>query len=195
MSIDSISKLIADSTKRAGSKRFSKIPAVDTRMDHSLTIKVAGKTVGRIQDWVPQQARNVTPIYEVNSAGAGQIMEQVPGIMTGLSINVTRFDLYSKKMEQAWGRDFNITMLCDQTNPLKINEKWLNPDGVIEVWSYFGCWFTSLGRAHSANGDRITRVNATLSYTRKYKIHDIKSEVYDFVDRKIGAFGDKLSNK
>ena len=195
MGIPSISKLIADTSNRADSKRFSKIPAVDTRMDHSLAIKVSGKTIGRIQDWVPQQARSVTPIYEVNSAGAGQIMEQVPGIMTGLLINVTRFDLYSKKMEQAWGPNFNIVMLSDQTNPLKITEKWLNPDGVIEVWSYFGCWFTSLGRAHSANGDRITRANATLAYTRKYKIHEIKSEVYDFVDRKIGALGDKLANK
>lgn len=190
-SSDSISELVAKATDRNSQKRFNKIPHVSTRTDHSLSIRVSGKTIGRIQDWSPQQARVVTPLYEVNSAGSGEIMEQIPGVMSGQTISVTRIDLYRKKMEEAWGAGFDITLLSDQKNPIRIDEHWLNPNGVIEVWSYLGCWFTSLGRAHSANGDRIVRVNATLAYTSKYKINEIKTEIYDLVGRTIG---DKLSN-
>lgn len=178
MAIPSISKLVGEVFNR----EFPLVPKVDTRTDHSISIRVGGRTIGRIQDWIPQQGRNVTAIYEVNSAGCGNVFEQVPGVMTGLLINVVRLDLYSKKMEQAWGPDFDITMLCDQINPIRINERWANPDGSLEVWTYTGCWFTSLGRAHSANGDRITRANATIAYVKKYKVSDIKAEITDAVE-------------
>ena len=178
LKVPSVSEFVADATNR----NFPHVPKVNTRTDHSLSINVAGKSIGRIQDWIPQQSRNIETIYEVNSAGCGNVFEQVPGIMTGLTINIVRFDLYNKKMEQVWGPDFDITMLCDQINPIRVNEKWSNADGTMEIWTYMGCWFSSLGRAHSAVGDRITRVNATLVYTKKYKVSAIKAEITDAVE-------------
>ena len=149
------------------------IPVTPTRTDHSLSIKVSGITIGRIQDWSPTQNRNVVSAYEINGASDGGIAEVIPGNMTNLTIAVTRFDLYASKMEEVWGPDFNIYMLNDQRNPLTIKEKWTNPDGSEESWLYTGCWFTSLGRSHSAQGDRITRVTASLAYTRKYKASEL----------------------
>ena len=144
------------------------LPNTSIRTDHAISIRVGGKTIGQIQDWNPQQNRTVTPAYELNSATSGDVTENIPGNITGLTITVNRYDLYNAKMEEVWGPNFNISMLTDQTNPFQVQEKWLVPNGSPEVWIYTGCWFTAIGRNHSANGDRITKVNASLAYVKKY---------------------------
>lgn len=145
------------------------VPVTTTRTDHAISIRVDGITIGQIQDWTPQQSRTVTPSYELNSATSGEVYENIPGNIGGLTIGVNRYDLYTLKMEEVWGTNFNIQMLTDQTEPISVQEKWLIPDGTPEIWIYTGCWFTSLGRNHSASGDRITKVNASLMYVRKYR--------------------------
>jgi hypothetical protein len=161
----------------------NKVPNTSTRTDHAISIKVRGKTIGSIQEWGPQQSRTVEPLYEINVANSGNVAENIPGIIGGLIINVLRYDLFSERMEQAWGPNFNITMLTDQTNPLVINERFQNPNGIVEMWSYLGCWFTSLGRTHSANGDRIVKVNATLTYSKKYKVSEIDVLADEFAEK------------
>ena len=143
------------------------IPNTSVRASHAVTIRVNGITIGLVQSWSPNQARPTTPVYELNAATAGDIYERVPMNITGTTINVNRVDLYSKKMEQAWGPNFSINMLTDQTNPLNIKEKWSNPDGSSDIIIYSGCWFTSLGRNLPADGDKIVRVNATIDFVRK----------------------------
>jgi hypothetical protein len=145
------------------------IPNTATRTDHALSIRVDGVTIGHIQEWTPSMGRTVTPVYELNSATTGEVIENVPGNISGLSITVNRFDLFSKKMEEVWGRNFNIQMLTDQTNPITIQEKWLNPSSAPEIWIYTGCWFTSLGRTASATADRITKANGAMMYVKKYR--------------------------
>lgn len=142
------------------------IPNTTTRTSHALAIRAGGVTVGQIQEWSPQQSRGVTPTYELNPATSGEVYENVPGNVSGLTLSVSRYDLFKKKMEQAWGPSFSIQMLTDQTNPLEITEKWSNPDGSTELLVYTGCWFTSLGRQHSATGDRIVMVRAQLVYQK-----------------------------
>jgi hypothetical protein len=143
------------------------LPVTLTRTDHAITIRANGETVARIQDWAPQQSRQATPVYELDASNGGAPVDLVPGNLAGLTMTVNRVDLYTKKMEQAWGKDFDITMLTDQNNPLDIQEKWTNPDGTTETWIYKNCWFTSLGRNHSAGGDKITKVNASIAYLYK----------------------------
>lgn len=145
------------------------LPNTTTRTDHAISIRVGGITIGQIQDWNPQQSRGLTPAFELNSATSGEPYENIPGNLSGLTIGVNRYDLYTIKMEQAWGAGFDIQMLSDQSNPLTIQERWLVPNGAKETWIYTGCWFTSLGRNHSAQGDRITKVNASLGYVKKYR--------------------------
>lgn len=142
-------------------------PKTNTRLDHAVTITVDGKIIGLIQEWGPAQSRGMTPVYELNAASSGTILEYAPGNMSNQTITVNRYDLYTKRMEQAWGANFNIGMLSDQSVSLTILESWVNPDGTTLTNIYSGCWFQQLGRTHSANGDRITKVNASLVYTKK----------------------------
>lgn len=143
------------------------VPNTTTRTSHAIAIRVSGVTIGMVQTWNPSQTRTVTSTYELNPATSGEIYENVPGNVAGTTITVSRYDLFSKKMEQAWGVGFDITMLSDQTEPLSIQEKWTNPDSTTELWVYSGCWFSSLGRTISATGDRIINASATLVYQKK----------------------------
>jgi hypothetical protein len=146
------------------------VPVTTTRTDHAISIRVDGETIGQIQDWTPQQSRTITATYELKSDTSGEVVENVPGNIGGLTLGVNRFDLYKAKMEEVWGTNFNIQMLTDQTEPFTVQEKWLVPNDSPEIWIYTGCWFSSLGRNHSAQGDRITKVNASLSYVKKYRV-------------------------
>jgi len=144
-------------------------PNTLTRLDHAVTITCNGMTIGHIQEWSPTQSRGMTPVYELNSASSGTILEHAPGNMSGQTIGVNRYDLYTLRMEKVWGPVFNINLLADQTVGLTIFEGWKNPDGTTLVNVYEGCWFQQLGRTHSAQGDRITKVNASMVYTKKYE--------------------------
>ena len=146
------------------------VPVTTTRTDHAISIRVDGVTIGQIQDWTPQQSRTVTPTYELNSESSGEVIENVPGNIGGLTIGVNRYDLFASVMEQVWGANFDIQMLTDQTQSISVRERWLNPETPNISYLYTGCWFTSLGRNHSAQGDRITKVNASLMYVRKERV-------------------------
>lgn len=148
-----------------------KIPNTTVRTDHCLSIHVgSGDAIGYIQEWQPAQGRTVTPVYELNSASPGEIIENVPGNIQGLTVTVNRFDLFKSKMEEIWEPGNNgWDMLLDQSAGLTILETWKNPDGTVEVYVYDDCWFTSLGRSQSATGERIVRANASLMYKRRYK--------------------------
>jgi hypothetical protein len=145
-------------------------PKTSTATSHAIAIKSGSATVGRIQSWSPNQSRAVTAIYEINAATMGDVAENVPGVASGLTIQVMRYDLFSTRMEEAWGEDFQIReMLCNQANPLNLQEKWVYPDGTFSVYMYSGCWFSNMGRTMSVQGDRIINVSATIQYERKRK--------------------------
>jgi len=139
-----------------------------------------------VQDWSPAMARTVTPTYMLASSFSGtndpnfdrgtyysgEIFEQVPGNISGLSITINRYDLFKSKLEQAFGpitEGAAMRMLTDQTFGIDLQEVWTVPGSTTvgeSVW-YHKCWFTSLGRTHSASGDRIVKVNASLAYSWK----------------------------
>lgn len=138
---------------------------------HGISIMFGGDTIGMIQTWNPGQTRGVASAYELRADTSGEVVEQVPGNLGGLTIGITRYDLFKKKMEQIWG--FKMIMLTDQKNAIDIKEKLLSKTDVgttTEIFMYEKCWFTNLGRTISATGDRIINVNATLAYTRKIEI-------------------------
>lgn len=143
-------------------------PFTETATSHAIAIRSGKETIGRIQSWSPSQSRGIMPIYEINAATCGDVAENVPGVASGLTIQVTRYDLYIRRMEGAWGEDFDIReMLCNQSNPLTIQEKWVRPSGEFKVYVYSGCWFSNMGRQMSVQGDRIINVSATIQYERK----------------------------
>jgi hypothetical protein len=144
-------------------------PTTSIRTSHALTIRAQGLTIGIIQTWGINMTRQVTHVYEINQSTSGEPIEAVPGNVGGLSISVNRYDLFTRRMEQAFGTP-DFEMLGDQSDPFEVKETWRFPNNAIEARSYVGCWFSSLGRTYSAGGDRLVQVNANLVFVRKIKI-------------------------
>ena len=155
-------------------------PKTITATNHGLIIRVngTGETIGCIFSWSPAMTRTITEVYQFGDAGMGEGItgsggpgepyEKVPGNVTGMVVRVDRYDLFTKPMEKAFGT-VDLTMLSSQSNPFVVNEFQKDPDGGQTVFAYEGCWFSSIGRTHSATDDRIVKVNAELQYTRKVK--------------------------
>lgn len=139
-------------------------------MSHALTTRARGQTVGLIQNFAPAaQTRPIAYVYELNTATSGEPVERPPGNLGGLSINVSRYDLYTKKMEVAFGTA-DFVMLTDQNEKFQLREVWRNPDGSIESYVYIECLFSSIGRQYQSTGDRIVMVNGTIDYLRKIRV-------------------------
>lgn len=143
-------------------------PNTLVRTSHALSIRARGITVGMIQTWNPTQGRAVTPCFEINLAGDGSPVEKVPGVLNALTIQVTRYDLYKRRMEAAFGT-VDFEMISNQADPIQVMELWRHPDSTMEGWLYVGCWFSNVGRTYSATDARVVQVNATLEYTRKFR--------------------------
>jgi len=101
------------------------VPATQIRTSHAISIKAGNQIIGHIQSWAPNQARAVQPFYEISAVGTGEPFENVPGIATGLTIQIGRYDLFTNKMEEVWGTPKPFWMLTDQHNPIDIEEKWI----------------------------------------------------------------------
>jgi len=140
-----------------------------TRTNHSLAVRVRGITIGLLQTWNYALKRQVTPVYELNPDTTGEPVDNVPGNISDLDISVQRVDLYSSKMEEAFG-GINLNMLSDQNNPFEVVEVWKNPDGTVEQYVYEGCWFTSISRDNAVSSDRIVKATGSLKYIRRIRI-------------------------
>lgn len=101
------------------------IPSTLVRTSHAISIKAGNQVIGNIQTWSPSQARAVNPLYEIDAVGTGMPLEQTPGVASGLTIQVARYDLYAAKMEEVWGSPKPFWMLTDQHNPIDVEEKWI----------------------------------------------------------------------
>ena len=133
-----------------------------------MVLRANGITVGVIQSWAPAQNRAITPIYEINVDTSGEPVENAPGNVGGLTIGVSRYDLYTQRMESAFGTP-DVEMLGDHNNPFTVLELWRFPNGNQEGRTYTGCWFSNLGRTYSATDARLVLVNASLAYVRKLR--------------------------
>lgn len=143
-------------------------PNTTVRTSHAITIRANGQTVGVIQSWNPGMNRGITAIYELNVDTSGEPIEKAPGNLGGLTISVSRYDLYVLRMEKAFGLS-DSGMLSDQKNPFQVYEYWRLPDNSQEVWIYTGCWFSNVGRTYSATDARLVLVNGTIEYTKRLK--------------------------
>jgi len=176
------------------------IPQTRVRTSHALTIRANGQTVGLINSWSPAQSRTMTPIFEVGVDNSGNPVEYMPGNMTGLTLNINRYDTYPKAMEDIFGSR-SLIMLTRQAEPFDVTEIWSIPDrgsfannatidtdininfNKQERFMYRGCWFTSLGRTLSSTDTRIVNANATLVYTQKLKIQGPLTSVFDKLNK------------
>jgi hypothetical protein len=177
---------------------MGRTPLTRVRTTHALTIKANGTTVGLINGWNTSSSRTITPVFEVGTDDSGNPVENCPGNATGLTINVSRYDAYIRRLEEAFGTP-DLTMLTRQNEPFQVIETWALPDiqnysrtinqinaGVApatllekfgtaspftdqERFIYEGCWFTNIGRTLRSDDNRIVNVSATIMYTKRQK--------------------------
>lgn len=139
------------------------------------------RVIGAVNGWNPSQSLDVTAVFEFRrgaGGGGGRFnpeglygvpYEKVPGNISGMTLQVTRYDLYSDLMEEAFGTP-RLDMLSKQINAFSASEDWQVPDadgGVRENYkrNYLGLWFSNIGRQYSADGQRTVNVNASIEYT------------------------------
>ena len=170
-------------------------PNTVTKLSHSITIRAAGPsgagiTIGAINSWTPNMTRGIAELYELGtgvtpgggenggsphqfSQYAGEPFEKVPSNISGMTIDVNRYDLYTIPMERAFGTA-DITRLANQSSSFYVRENWTAPStaGGDSAYTdvYNGCWFSKLGRQIQATGDRVVMVTATLEYTSKDRV-------------------------
>lgn len=150
-------------------------PVTTIRTSHGITIQAEnGVIIGFITNFTPAQGKAVTPAYELNADTSGLPIENIPGNVSGLSLDVSRYDIYPRRMEEAFGTP-DFEMLSDQNRPFIVREITRIPGGdgesfTTEVRQYTGCWFTSIGRGFRADDTRIIMVSARLVYLRKERL-------------------------
>jgi hypothetical protein len=152
------------------------LPETVTQLSHALVIKASGVAIGCINEWAPKQTRTITELYEFGqitgpySQLPGEPYEKVPGNISGMTMDVQRYDIYTRQMELAFGTP-DLTMLSNQSVAFEVREQWLSPGGTDNyAMLYRGCWFSDVGRTLSSTGDRLVNVRATLHYTRKERV-------------------------
>lgn len=153
-------------------------PNTVAQLSHAITIRINGQTIGAINEWNPRQNRTITELYEFGGnvsngdfgSGNGEPFEKVPGNISGMQIEVRRYDIYTRQMEQILG-NADLTMLSNQNTAFDCREAWSSPNNINNYENHYrGCWFSDLGRTISSTGDRIVNVNATIQYTRKDRV-------------------------
>lgn len=149
-------------------------PDTQVVLTHALLIKARSAVIGAVNEWNPRGNRDITDLFAFGGLD-GQALDSsgtpsalAPGNLRGQSIEVRRYDIYSSLMEEALGTS-NLDMLTDQTVGLELSEHWLPPAKPRFVWTYYDCWFESIGRNLSATGDRVSNVSATIRYRYKRK--------------------------
>lgn len=157
-------------------------PSTQTQLSHAMTIMFDHQVIGSINEWNPKQSRGVSELYEfgqttpgyyppysVGPGAPGEPYEKVPNNITGQTIEVRRYDIYTLQMERVLGTS-DLETLANQDNPFDVHEAWIVPGGSSAQpyrTIYGGCWFSDVGRTIDAKGDRMINVSATLEYTRR----------------------------
>lgn len=151
-------------------------PNTLAQLSHAMVIRVNGVTIGALNEWNPRINRTLTDLYEFGPVtgpyfqNPGEPFDVVPGNVSGLQIDVRRWDLYNSQVEIAFGTP-DITMLSNQFDALSIREVWTTPGNANNYARiYAGVWVQDIGRTIDAKGDRTINVGATLRYTRRDRI-------------------------
>lgn len=152
-------------------------PNTVAQLSHAMVIKARGITLGALNEWNPRINRTLTDLYEFGpvtgefAQNPGEPFEVVPGNVSGMQVDVRRWDLYSEQLETVFGTP-DITMLSNQFSSFGMREAWTTPATQQNYARlYGGCWFQDIGRSIDAKGDRTINAGGTIRYTRRDKIN------------------------
>ena len=154
-------------------------PNTRAQLSHGMVIRSEGEvasTIGAINEWNPRINRTITDLYEFGTVTGpfnelgGEPFEAVPGNVSGMQIDMRRWDQYSLQLENAFPTP-DITMLSAQLDAFAVREIWRTPQQLNDyAREFLGCWFQDTGRTIDAKGDRTINAGGTIRYTRRDKI-------------------------
>lgn len=152
-------------------------PNTIAQLSHAMVIRVGGQTIGALNEWNPRINRTLTDLFEFGpvtgpfAQNPGEPFEVVPGNVSGMQVDVRRWDLYSQQAETAFGTP-DLTMLSNQFSSFGMREVWSTPGNLNNYSRVFGgCWWQDIGRTVDAKGDRTINAGGTIRYTRRDKIN------------------------
>lgn len=155
-------------------------PNTRAQLSHAMVIRTTGanaKVIGAINEWNPRINRTLTDLYEFGevsginagqATGPGQPFEIAPGNVSGMQIDVRRWDLYTEQMESAFGTPGAAMEMLGQLDAVAVREAWASNNLPTNYYrAYAGCWFQDVGRTLDAKGDRTVNVSATIRFTKR----------------------------
>lgn len=159
-------------------------PTTKAQLSHAMVLRINGLTLGALNEWNPRINRTLTDLYEFGpvtgpfAANPGEPFEVVPGNISGMQIDIRRWDLYEQQLETAFGPSNiyssayqGVTMLSNQFAAFGCREVWTTPansNNYVRV--YGGCWWQDIGVTLDAKGDRTINAGGTIRYTRRDKL-------------------------
>lgn len=155
---------------------FAQVPRTRTRTSHGLLIRVAGgRIIGAVHQFQHRQDRDIRDIFEVeaNARGYGPA-DILPGNQTARTLSISRYDLWQRPIEEAFGTGFEYVNLADQARPFVLRTIWRSPVNPLlggrRVYEYTGCYFRSFGRTAAATDNRVVNVQAEIVYVQRKRV-------------------------
>lgn len=145
---------------------IGEVPETKVRSDYAAQIMLNGQTVGGVFEMAVEQTRAVEDVWTVRSRPDGLPQDTIGQGLTGRSLRLQRYDLWTEILEYVFGLSPE-GLLSSQCGVLTIRELWKGPSNNLSVWDYVGNRFVSLGRTIGAHGDRIVKAGATFNWQRK----------------------------
>lgn len=153
------------------------IPFTTTVSSHGLLIRANGITLGGISSFSESQQRNVKGLYEFGAVtvgggqdiqgDSGEAYEGMPGTEGLITLSIDRQDLYTSRFEQAFGTN-DLEMLTKQSSAISLISYIVGPQKNLSFgYVYYGVWFTQIGRALQAEGDKVVMTKAQAVATRR----------------------------
>lgn len=163
-------------TLRRGADNGQRVPSTRTKTSFALTIHATvGKrrgVIGAIYEISPNQMLQVDEENEVNAQATGLPRELIPQLVTGRTLDIKRYDLYTNTIEQVFSGPKEIVTLAEQIGPVNVRLMWKSPErsslgpivggAVMQVYEFVDCYITKIGRTISAQDDVIVRADAAM---------------------------------
>lgn len=154
----------------------SQLPRTRTRTSHALLIRVAGgRVIGAANGFTHTQTRDVEEAFEVDAGSQGHgPVDMIPQTVSRRTLQIQRYDLFQRPMEEAFGTGFEYVSLADQSQPFSLRTAWRSPVGAVlggrRVYEYTGCYFTRIGRVARSDDNRIVNVDAEIIYATRKRV-------------------------
>lgn len=153
-----------------------RVPRTRTRTSHGLTIRVGGgRIIGAVNALGHSTSRQVDDEWEIDRNAVGTApADLVPQNVTGRQLQVSRYDLFVRSMEEALNKTGEVVVLSDQFRPFTLRTTWQSPVGIAlggrRIYEYQDCWFSDLGRTVRTDDNRIVNVDATITYRLRRRV-------------------------